>query len=88
MGKFVFDTDNSTYKFCECIVNRMITSFGLSDEEAVGRINNLWAKLGSILEGDIMFHETPEFWAYDIYYGHDSSWWHRLDDPSLRPIKY
>ena len=34
-------------------------------------------------EDDLRYHETPTFWAHDIYYGADSYWWN--NPPNLKP---
>ncbi|MFI6042299.1 hypothetical protein ACIA8C_11730 [Nocardia sp. NPDC051321] len=52
----------------------MIAIFGISEDEAVVRINARF--VGQTLTGDdIIFHEEAGFWARDIMYGPESFWW-------------
>ena len=85
-SRFEFQVDAESEEFCNEIVNEMIKHFGIPESEAIGRINQLWK--GHDFEGqdDIRYHEPPEFWAYDIYYGGDSYWW--LNPPDLKPKPY
>ena len=84
--EFIFETDQTSYDFCVLIAEEMVKNFDISLEEAIKRINFRWKKRGKIVGNSIVYHETVEYWAYDIYYGHDSGWWHRLGDPTLRPV--
>ncbi|MCR8630879.1 hypothetical protein [Paenibacillus radicis (ex Xue et al. 2023)] len=88
MEVFVFKTEDLAKKFCESIVQKMSDSFSISKEEAIGRLNKRWINVECITNDDIIFHETDDFWAYDIYYGHNSRWWARKNDDLLMPLPY
>ncbi|GEB35861.1 hypothetical protein BPA01_54410 [Brevibacillus parabrevis] len=63
----------------------MVDQFQITEEEAVGRINMHWSNT-EIMGGCCMvYHESPEFWAYEIYFGSNSRWWARKGDPELKP---
>lgn len=84
--EFEFIVDEEGRELCEEIISEMLRLFGFSRHEAVGRLNRLWR--GNDFEGpdDIRYHETPEFWARDISYGHNSFWW--TNPPDLKPLPY
>ncbi|MEW8987645.1 MAG: hypothetical protein AB2401_11715 [Bacillus sp. (in: firmicutes)] len=56
------------------IAKKMMELFGISEKEAIGRINRHWR--GETIKGpkDLIYHEDPEYWAKTIYYGKDSMW--------------
>ena len=78
--------------FCRQIADEMVTLFGIGQQEAVARVNRHWSVPGDsgrtprvwIVGMAIAYHETPEFWAHDIYYGPDSRWW--APEPALTPL--
>ena len=80
-----FETDSRGLSFCEEIARIMMREFTIPYPEAVGRINRHW-RGQSIIGDDIVYHEDGFFWANDIYYGGDSSWWRKL--PGLKPLPY
>jgi hypothetical protein len=80
--KFRFETDERAQEFCEAIANQMINLFGISIHEAIGRINREWHN-NPIIGDDIIYHETEEYWAKNIYFGKASEWW--LSPPGLMP---
>lgn len=82
---FEFTATGGSLDLCEMIVDRMVELFGISVKEAVGRINRKWA--GREFEDlDLICHEDHDFWANEIYYGHDSHWWQ--NPPGLKPRPY
>ncbi len=85
MTKFDFQTDSEGKAFCESIVQEMLRKFGISKDEAVGRMNAAWRGL-TIDKDDITFHEDEEYWANTLYYGKDSQWW--TNPPGLKPLPY
>jgi sensor domain CHASE-containing protein len=48
--------------------------FNTPEEEAFLRINSFWEGKDFTSEDDIIFHESPEFWAKTIYY-EQNNWW-------------
>jgi len=84
--EFQFATpDAESMEFCGEVVQSMLQLHGISQREAVGRINRRWKGV-DFEEGDLRYHEPPEFWAEDIYYGHDSLWWNRPE--GLKPLPF
>jgi len=63
----------------------MIREFRLSVEEAEGRIARAFASAWDLLarESELALgHESPEYWAYAIYYG-PAQWWVEGDHQPL-----
>ncbi|WP_285733197.1 hypothetical protein [Kitasatospora phosalacinea] len=51
----------------------VLESFGISRAEAVARMNRSWGRSEFEPYPDLMCHETPEHWAYGMYYDDGSS---------------
>ena len=84
--RFEFKVDAESEEFCNEIIAEMIKNFGISESEAIGRMNHLWKGQDFVGPDDIAYHETAEYWAFTIYYGKDSDWW--LNPPNLKPKPY
>jgi hypothetical protein len=69
-----FATDAESDAFCREIVAELVRLFSVPAEEAVGRINRHW-RGQAFIGADIVYHETPGYWAHVIYMGKDSAWW-------------
>jgi len=82
---FDFDTDKESQIFCESIAREMVRVFNISLDEAIGRISREWMKK-PIIGDDVIYHETENYWAKNIYFGKSSEWW--LSPPNLRPKPY
>lgn len=80
MSKFKFLTDRNSESYCLKIAGFMVDIFKIAEEEAIKRINDRWKNKEFIGDNNIIYHEEPEFWAKDIYYGHDSYWWLKEDE--------
>ncbi len=68
--KFEFTVeDDEAQEFCEAIVLEMIRLYGLSEPEAVARMNRHWH--GQTVPGyqQVTYHEEPTFWAQTIFHG-------------------
>lgn len=76
-------TDKRGLKFCTKIASIMMQEFGISKEEAFARVNWNWAHSGGIVGRDIAYHESEQYWAYNMYYGKDSTWW--VSTEGLKP---
>jgi len=82
--------DEEAETFCNKIAEYMTSFFGISMDEAITRINHHW-KGQAIVGFDIVYHQDPENWAKDIYWGADSYWWfqaevrERLKLPPVKP---
>lgn len=77
---WVFKTDYSTFLYCRFILIDLISRFPFNQDEAIKRINSFWGHLEGVYEGDIMYHELPEYWSSNMYWGHDSVWWKKGDE--------
>lgn len=64
----------------------MMSLFHITEEEAVGRINNSFKNQQIVGIYDFVYHELPDFWAKTIYYGSDVFWW--IEGQKLQPAKY
>jgi hypothetical protein len=83
--QFAFPTSAQAQDYCDRIVDEMVSLFGITAAEALGRINEKWGGL-AFSSDDTLFHETIDFWAYDIYFGHNSRWWEGTQ--GLKPVEY
>jgi hypothetical protein len=85
MRSYEFVVDAEARAFCDDIVQCMLSAFDISEAEALGRVNRQWRRNDFKFQ-DVRYHETDEFWAHDIYFGHDSFWW---NSPSgLEPLPF
>jgi hypothetical protein len=74
MSQFSFATDDESEVFCFRIASEMVKLFGISQSEAVGRINKHWQ--GQKFVGpDMIYHRDTVYWANRIYYTDDTYWW-------------
>ncbi|WP_169091439.1 hypothetical protein [Paenibacillus sp. PL91] len=85
-NKFTFKTNQDSQDYVIAIAAFMMKSYKVSNEEAVGRINNFWCGNDFTDENSMLFHETPEFWANEIYL-EDEFWWEK-DITTLVPREY
>lgn len=85
MSNFIFPTDEQSEEFCLEIIKLMTEFFGITEEEALKRVNAHWKHIEFKGETNIIYHEDEEFWAKDIYYGHESYWWVKEGKEQLQP---
>lgn len=64
------------------IRDEMIALLGISESEAVARINRMWEGLDLSSEDDILLHEDGYYWALFIYFGGRVPDWHPDADRS------
>lgn len=74
VSRFIFKTDAESEEFMLNIVREMVQIFEISEGEAVVRVNDKF-KGQEFLGYDMIYHETYDFWAKNIMYGHHSFWW-------------
>lgn len=67
------------------IRDEMSRMLGLSDAEAVARINELWGAQDLSGEDEIILHEEGYYWALVIYYGNVPDWSPDADRSSWPP---
>jgi len=82
--RFEFETDAQARAFCEAIAREMVRLFTIPLDEAVGRLNCHWKGQSFSGEKEVIYHETEEFWAKEIYFEHWPQWW-TVPDPKPRP---
>lgn len=87
MEKFRIVADEHGIEFLTDIAKKMIELFGISEEEAIGRINKHWEGAEFIGEEKAVYHEDDEYWAKTIYFGKDSFWWLK-EGEHIDPIPY
>jgi hypothetical protein len=87
-------------EFMEEIVHAMVTLFGISQEEAIGRVVRQWSHVAEFGEpvpsgvshvdtpslAILLMREEPAYWAKDIYFGHDSGWWNDEEGIRAAPV--
>jgi hypothetical protein len=88
VGDFKFITDESSNQFCLEIAEYMVHNFEIRLDEAIGRINEKWGHLPSIVDSIVIPHFEPEEWAYMIYYGVDENWKIGEDNKHIKPLPY
>jgi hypothetical protein len=84
--EFSFLLDAEGRAFCDEIIATMVGLFGISEQEALGRINNHWKNYALLGKDNIVYHELADFWAKTIYYEDGAYWW--LDSAELKPRLY
>ena len=73
---FRFETDEQSVEYLRQAVEAMMKSFGITREEAIGRINQEWSHVrGVVGEFDEIYRETPVYWANHFMFGKSQFWW-------------
>lgn len=86
MSSYQFGAEPIALEYIDCIVEALVKLFGISNDEAVGRVNRKWKGL-TFADDDLeLFRESVSWWAHNVYYGHDSGWWHGTGN--LSPLPY
>lgn len=71
----------------------LISRFPLTQAESIYLLNSRWGHITLVKEDELAYHEIPEFWAKDFYWGLDTSWWQpevkrkQLHLDRLKPVK-
>lgn len=83
---FAFNTTPESLVYCLSICQEMTRLFGISEAEAIRRMNQRWHHVGFVTPDEInnLTHDVPDYWAKDIYYGHESMWWR--DEVNCKPL--
>lgn len=76
MSKFSFPTDEMGQAFCREVVEAMMLFFGITEKDAIERVNQHWQHT-AIAGEHIVYHETPDHWAKWIFYG--KAYWKNSD---------
>lgn len=74
--------------YLEEIAVEMTQMFGISREEAYGRINDQLGRRTFLTEIEVsnLKHEEQDVWAKHIFFGRQSFWW--LDEDGAVPLPY
>ena len=83
MSLFAFRTDAESEQYCHEIVTAMRRDCGVSEQEALQRINMLWAG-HPFLGMDLRYHNMAETWAKHLFYGKEQLWW--VDERGLQSL--
>lgn len=84
--KLSFSIDAKAEEFCQRIVDTMVTLFGITESEAIGRLNKHWAGQEFIGEDELIYHDDEAYWAKTIYYEENAHWWRNEDGLNPRPF--
>ncbi len=57
------------------IIIELISRFPITLDEAIALVNRNWAHTELANNESIIYHELPEFWAKQFYWGQSSFWW-------------
>jgi hypothetical protein len=88
MKNFAFPMNAEARDYWIQIAERMMSEFKINEDEAVGRINSVWGKHEylSVMEVNMLLHETIEYWAKCTYYQPVPFWW--KDESRAKPRAY
>ncbi|GBF77329.1 hypothetical protein PA598K_05873 [Paenibacillus sp. 598K] len=87
---WIFETDSFGFHFCRSVLVELISRFPLTQAEGIQLINSRWGHTSFVNEDDIAYHEFPEFWAKEFYWGSNSVWWKSEEERlfmGLEPLK-
>jgi len=84
---WLFDTNTTGFDFCRSILIELISRFPLTQLEGIHLINSRWGHISLVAEDEIAYHESPEFWAKEFYWGTDTVWWKTENDRVLMDLK-
>lgn len=84
MSTFVFPTDAGTEAYCHEIANAMQLYLGITQEDAIARINEQWKHTSLLGELDLVYHEMPDYWAKWIFFG--KPYWRNADEATQRSL--
>jgi hypothetical protein len=90
-SEFLTKLDAEMYEYFQEISQELQNLFGISRAEAVARINERWGDVLFDPFPDIVCHEYPEHWAYEIYYDRTDylagiPYWDEHADRSTWPV--
>ena len=69
MSDFVFSTDDASEAYCREIAGSMMLFFGITRGNAIDRINKQWQHTSIVGDDDLIYHDTPDYWAKWIFFG-------------------
>jgi hypothetical protein len=86
---FKFATDEDARDYLQKIVECMIKLFNVRYEDCIECINEAWSHL-PMIGADLVYRESPEYWANTFIFGKESYWWirDRKGHGILKPLPY
>lgn len=73
--KLNFQTDAKSADYVSNVVKAMSEGFNISLQSALDVVNSNWKGINFVGTEHIYYHESPEYFANDLYLGHSSYWW-------------
>lgn len=77
-GNFRFATNLKSEIYCLIIAQEMVDLFSISEKEAIQRVSSFWENTELLDEDELIFIESPDYWAKSIYY-EEVDWWNKND---------
>jgi hypothetical protein len=69
MSQFSFRTDTKSEQYCREILDALVSSYGLSQREALHSLNTGWRGQDFVSQRDLRYHKGgPEAWAKHIFH--------------------
>lgn len=82
---FQFATDEESLAYLQEIVECMVRLFDVKPEHCIECIDRAWSDL-PMVGNDLVYRESPTYWANHFMFGRDSYWWVR-DREHLEPLQ-
>lgn len=86
INPWIFETNKQGFDFCRSILVELISRFPLTQSEGIDLINFRWKDTSLIDEYEIVYHESPEYWAKCFYWGKDEVWWNPEQERTLMKL--
>jgi hypothetical protein len=67
--EFIMPTSAEVDELLAGIRDEMVALFGISESEAVARVNQQWQGMDLSSQDEIILHEDEYFWALTVYFG-------------------
>ncbi|MEU8116697.1 hypothetical protein [Micromonospora sp. NPDC048947] len=85
--RFLSTLSTDVHEHLEETVVEMVHLFGISEAEAVARINAAWSGSDFLESSKLVLHEDPHYWAIFLYYGGNvPDWSDTADRSSWKPV--
>jgi hypothetical protein len=86
---FQFATDEESLAYLQKIVESMLQLFEVKPKHCIECINRAWSHMPMVGD-DLVYRESPYYWANHFMFGKDSYWWvyNREGLEPLKPLPY
>jgi hypothetical protein len=88
---FRFLTDKEALEYLQNIVEDMVQLFSVKSEDCIECINQAWSH-EPMVGLDLVYRESPDYWAKHFMYGKNSYWWvpnrEECGHKPLEPLPY